>query len=191
MGFVTPNIYPEIKKKAQISYFVEKNFLTREFSDFFGGQKEIRDLKYTKIKIITPANHLIKDLTIKNSAPFKKVLLAFIFKYEVIIIITWSIIFIFSMCMASMMAGMVAFRKYKPSKKKFALFGLWNLLTLFVFIVATTLFKTEEQKSESEQPSERRLKIVWNKRKIIFVILFVAFFLIITYIIQFLLLLLI
>ncbi|MDH5186924.1 MAG: hypothetical protein OEW70_07680 [candidate division WOR-3 bacterium] len=191
MGFVSPKLYPEIKKKTQISYFVMEKLNSGELSEFFGGQKEIRNLKYTKIKIKTPSNNLIKDVRISNSAPLKGILLAYIHKHDLIIFTTWLIIFIFSMCMASMLAGMVAFRKYKPSKKKFALFGLWNLLTLFAFIIATTLFKTEEPKSESEQSTEKKLKIVWNKKKILFVILFIVFFLIITYVFQILLLLLV
>lgn len=192
MGFVTPKLYPEIEKNTQVNYFVnEEYYPPAALSFFFDGQERIRDLKYTKIKIRTPSNNLIKDLSVTNSVTSKIVLLDYLYKHPVIILIIGIILFVSGSCLASMLAGMVAFREYKSDKKKFALFGLWNLLTLIVFIVATTLFRTEEPKPESEKSSEKRLKIVWNKRKILFVILFTAFFLIITFIFQALFLLLV
>jgi hypothetical protein len=182
MGHVTPELYPEIKKDAQINYFVQRSYnVPNELSSFFNGKTRIEDLKYTKIKINTPSKYLTEDLWIKDSAPADIVLADFMNRS----VWLWGIIFfILSSCLASMFAGIVVFRKDKPDKKKFALFGLWNFLTLIGFAVASIFLRTKKLKPELEQQLKSQGITVWDSRKILFVILFTVFFLIITFVFQ-------
>ena len=182
MGHVTPELYPEIKKESQVNYFIDEYYdVPKELSPFFNGKKEIENLNYTKIKIDAPSRYLTEDLWIKDSAPADVVLADFI-KRSVWL---WGIIFfILSSCLASMFAGVIAFRKDQPSKKKFALFGLWNFLTLIGFWIASLFLRTKKLKPELEQQLKSQGIVVWDNRKILFVFLFTVFFLVITFVFQ-------
>lgn len=182
MGHVTPELYLEIKKESQVNYFVQKYYnVPNELSSFFNGKTRLEDLKYTKIKINTPSKYLTEDLWIKDSAPADVVLADFVNRYVWI----WGIVFfILSSCLASMFAGIITFRKDQPDKKKFALFGLWNFLTLIGFAVASIFLRTIKLKPELEQQLKSQGITVWDSRKILFVFLFTVFFLIITFVFQ-------
>ncbi|RLI87773.1 MAG: hypothetical protein DRO76_01810, partial [Candidatus Altiarchaeales archaeon] len=182
MDHVTPKLYLEIKNYVQVNYFIDKYYyVPKELSPFFNGKKEIENLNYTKIKIDAPSRYLTEDLWIKDSAPADVVLADFI-KRSVWL---WGIIFfILSSCLASMFAGVIAFRKDQPSKKKFALFGLWNFLTLIGFWIASLFLRTKKLKPELEQQLKSQGIVVWDNRKILFVFLFTVFFLVITFVFQ-------
>ena len=179
MNHVTPILYPEIERATQVNYFVEQYYhVPGELLSFFNEKRGIGNLKYTKIKITAPSKYLTKDLWIKNSAPINIILADFINKY----VWLWGIIFfILSSCLASMLAGIVVFRKDRPSKKKFALFGLWNFLTLIGFAIASIFLKTKKIKPELEQQLISERIIIWDNRKILFVFLFTIFFLVIVF----------
>jgi len=182
MGHVTPELYSEIEKESQVNYFIQQYYdVPNELSSFFNGKKEIENLKYTKIKIDAPSRYLTEDLWIKDSAPADVILADFI-KRSVWL---WGIIFfILSSCLASMFAGIIVFRKDQPSKKKFALFGLWNFLTLIGFAVASIFLRTKKLKPELEQQLKSQGIVVWDDRKILFVFLFTVLFLAITFVFQ-------
>ncbi|MAG20404.1 hypothetical protein CL618_03155, partial [archaeon] len=180
MDHVKPELSGKIKENSEVNYFLTNSFSgTEEIRDFFYSfEKEefeingvskflIDELKYTKIKIDVPSKYLTEDLWIKNVVPKKVSLMNFITDNN------WLVGFIFliiSSCLASMFAGLIAFRDDEPSAKGFILFGVWNVLTLIGFIIATIFMKTLEDG--------------WDKRKILFVFLFSVFFLIISYIFQ-------
>ncbi|MEM2605308.1 MAG: DUF2330 domain-containing protein [Candidatus Pacearchaeota archaeon] len=174
MGHVTPELYPEIRQESRVNYFVQRYYITSpEFSSFFNGKTIIQDLKYTKIKINTPSKYLTEDLWIRDSAPADIVFADFINR----LVWIWGIIlFILSSCLASLFSGMVVFGEDQISKKKFALFGLWNFLTLIGFAIASIFLRTRK--------SDHQGVAVWDSRKILFVFLFTVFFLIITFVFQ-------
>ncbi len=182
MDHVTPNLYPEIKNYVQVNYFVQKHYyVPSPLLSFFNGKSRIENLKYTKIKIDAPSKYLIKDLWIKDSAPLDIVLSDFINEYAIL----WGVIFFtLSSCLASMFAGMLVFRKDRPSKKKFALFGLWNFLTLIGFVAASMSLRTKKLKPESEQELKSQGLVIWDSRKVLFIFLFTIFFLVITFVFQ-------
>ncbi|RLG21452.1 hypothetical protein DRN74_02730 [Candidatus Micrarchaeota archaeon] len=183
IGHVTPELYSEIQTGTQVNYFVQPYYgVPNKLSSFFNGKAGIKNLKYTKIKIDTPSKYLTKDLWIKNSPPDNIILVDFINRFVEI----WGIAFFaLSSCLASMFAGMVAFKGGdQPSKKKLALFGLWNFLTLIGFIIASIFFKTKRLKPKLEQELRSLGLSVWDERKILFILLFTVFFLIITFVFQ-------
>jgi len=131
IGLVTPELYPEIKQHTQVNYFQDRYYNVPDgLSNFFNGKERIEDLKYTKIKVEAPSNALTKDLWVNESVPTD------ILKADFINTNMWwwgIIIFIVSSCLASMLAGMIIYRKDKPDVMKFALFGLSNFITLIGF----------------------------------------------------------
>lgn len=182
MGHMTPELYPEIKRESQVNYFVQSYYMVpEELSDFFNGKTKIEELKYTKIKINTPSKYLTEDLWIEDAVPAYVTLSEFVKRIAWI----WGILFfILSSCLASMLAGIIAFRKDKPKKMRFALFGLWNLLTLIGFMVASIFLKTKKLTPELEQQLKSLALKVWDSRKILFIFLFTVFFLMITFALQ-------
>ncbi len=154
MGHVTPEFYPEIKtmgmsfsssqtKDKQVNYFVQSHYdVPDKLSQFFNSKTKIENLKYTKITIDTPSKYLTKDLWIKDTAPLKLKIADFASRFHF-----WYGLFFFIVCscLASMFAGIVIFKDSSIiSKRKFALFGLFNFLTLFGFAIASYFLRTKE-----------------------------------------------
>ena len=182
IGYVSPELYPEIEHRTQTTYFYQGYYtVPDDLSSFFNGKTTVRDLRYTKIKIDVSSKHLRDDLWIKDSAPTQIVLADFINRYTWL----WGItLFILSSCSASMFAGMIAFMSDQPSKKRFALFGLWNFLTLIGFTIAALFLKTEKIDRKLKHRLKSQGIVVLDRRKVLFVILFTVFFLIITIVLQ-------
>lgn len=179
MGHVTPEIYPEISRETHVDYFVERLYnVPGGLSYFFNGKTRIEDLKYTKIRIHTSSDYLTDDLWIRDSAPVDVVLAEFMSRQ----VWMWGpILFAISSCLASVLAGSIIFRRERLSKSKLALFGLWNLLTLVGFIVASIFFIHKKREREPEEESRSQGTLDWQSRKISFVFLFSIFFTIITF----------
>ena len=168
MGYITPELYPEIKdtalagishytktKERQVNYFFGKNYhVPEELSSFFNDQTEIENFEYTVIKINKPSKYLTEDLWMKNSVPFSVTLANFISKYTLILGI---ILFIFISCLASLFSGMIIFRKDKPSKKKFILFGLWNFLTLMGLSIASYSTEIDNKFTQNKEVVQRKV----------------------------------
>ena len=178
MGHVTPELYPGIVRGTHVNYFVERHYdVPGGLSLFFNGRTRIEDLKYTKIRIHTSSNYLTEDLWIEDSAPADVVLAEFINRQSWL----WgTTFFAMSSCLASMFAGAIIFRKGRLSKKKFALFGLWNLFTLIGFVVASMFLIREKPQSQLEQQPQSQRTVDWGTRKTSFVFLFSVSFIIIT-----------
>ena len=182
MGHVTPDLYPEIEMDSEVTYFIQNDYYpTEELKSFFDGEQRIEDLKYTKIKINPPSKYLTNDLWIESYAPPVVTMRTLAIKYQK----TWGLFFfILSSCLASMFAGMIVFRKDRPSLVKFGLFGLWNFLTIIGFAIATLFMKTKRLELNLERKLRRRGLKIWDSRKISFIFLFSISFVIITILFQ-------
>jgi len=181
-GHVIPELYSEIKKSSQVNYFVQGYYnVPNELQSFFNGKTSIKDLKYTKIKLNSPSKYLTNDLWIKNSAPINVTLADFANKS---ILGLGLIFFVLSSCLASMFGGIVAFGKDEISKKKLALFGLWNFLTLIGFWIAANSLRVRKPSPELEQQLKLEGFKIYDRRRNSFIFFFTIFFLIITGILQ-------
>jgi len=182
IGYVTPKLYPEIEKDVQVNYFVQSHYsVPDQLSHLFNGKTKIKDLKYTKIKIYTPSKNLVEDLWIDCSILIDVVLAEFVNNSAWV----WgTMLFVLSSCLASMFAGTIVFRKDNPDRKKFALFGLWNFLSLIGFAFMTMFLKTKKLEPELEKLLESHAVVIWDDRKILFVFLFSVFFVILTLIFE-------
>lgn len=171
MGYVTPNIYQEISKDVEVTYFSGGRWYEHEapeLKEFFNSKERITNLGYTKIKINTSSNNFVDDLWIENSVPLSIKTKEFLVDYMGIIGVAFFIIF---SLLSGLIAGVISFRKEPISKTKFTLWGLWNCSTLIGFATATSLLKGQK-KSEGE-----RIKLSVG-RKFQYFFLFYVFFII-------------
>jgi len=163
LDYVEPELYDGIKTDTEINYFFE-NMLNapEELRDFFVGyEKEpstyytrdgekqgftVKDVEYTKIKVNPPSKYLTQDLWMQVSAPLKVKAADFANRFG---LLYGSIFFILCSCLASLLSGMIIFRDRAISKLKFALFGLWNFLTLIGFSIAAYISKIDIKFTQS------------------------------------------
>ncbi len=174
VNHVTPNIYPSIRSYTGVKYFEDSYYFpSNELSDFYDVTE---DLKHTRIMIFAPSEQLTEDLWMENNAPTRIALMSFAIKN----IVLWKlIIFILSSSLASLLAGMIVFGKDAIPKKKLALHGLWNFLTIVGFIIATLFLKTKKLEPEMEDKLKGYGIMIFDRRKVLFIVLFSLFFLII------------
>jgi len=123
----------------------------------------------------------VNDLWVENSALIKVSFINLLHSNSGILSL---IIFALCSCLASLFAGIFVFRKDKIYKRKFALFGLFNFLTLIGFVVAAIYLKTRNIKSSLRKQFKSEKIIILDNRKFIFVLLFSVLFLMLTYVFQ-------
>lgn len=157
MDYVEPNLYNDIKADGQVNYFFQRNYRPQEeLKDFFNNQETINDLKYTKIKINSPSKYLTQDLWMDISTPTKIQVADTINRF-------WFypalLIFIIASCLASLIAGLIIFRKDSPSLLKFTIFGLWNLLTLIGLTIVSYAMGIDRRFTNIKQDLQQQTSI--------------------------------
>ena len=170
VGFVSPEIFNDIKSYVEISYYLDENvyislgahgYSENEFksiSEFLGSTIKTKsnyganlgDIKYTKIEINAPSKTFTDDLWINNRAPLSTIPVFFIashpFATGVILLILISII-------SSLFASVVVFREARNKKGliKFALIGIFNCFSIIGLIIATLFVATKEIKEGDKE----------------------------------------
>ena len=165
LDYVEPELYEGIKTDTEVNYFFENRLSApEELRDFFAGydlepstyysrdgQKQgftVKDVKYTKIKVNPPSKYLTQDLWMEVSTPMKVKAADFANRFG---LLYGLIFFILCSCLASLFSGMIIFRDRPISKIKFALFGLWNFLTLIGFSIAAYISKIDLRFTQSQE----------------------------------------
>ena len=165
LDYVEPELYDGIKTDTEINYFFENRLsASEELRDFFVGYEKkpstyytrdgqeqgftVKDVKYTKIKVNPPSKYLTQDLWMEVSTPLKVKAADFANKFG---LLYGLIFFILCSCLASLFSGMIVFRDRPISKFKFALFGLWNFLTLIGFSIAAYISKIDLKFIQSQE----------------------------------------
>ncbi|MEM0360422.1 MAG: hypothetical protein QXK06_03770 [Candidatus Diapherotrites archaeon] len=181
VGHVSPNLSKETKPLSKTSYFMQNYYYgsTSDSAAFFNNQ-EIKRLDYTKIQITAPSKYFTEDLWIENSAPITVGLKGFIATNIFWFGLAW---FIALCIISSLIAGRLAFKKDPLlSDKKLALHGLWNLLTIIGFGIATSQLKTKtlDPKIEAQLKEQNISVTVRDSRKFAYFFLFYVAFIAIT-----------
>lgn len=136
-GHVQPEFPPGMEAEREVEYFERQWFVPEEqFRDFFGAAESPDFNKYTKVKISGPSRKFKEDLwmsTFSLKAQYLKFLC----------VARWPYVPLHALCscLASLLAGMGVFRKYRPSPLKLFVFGLFNFLTLIGVFVAVKAIK--------------------------------------------------
>ena len=134
-GFVTPELYDGIRDHTEVTYFTQGRYKSPALLEpFFNGKTSFDDLQYTKVRIVAPSDRFTEDLWIDPVPPadliFKEAYIVFSFFITAIAYIVFSAI-------ASLLAGMLVFRKKAADRKVLLLHGLWNCATFIAFAVMT------------------------------------------------------
>lgn len=187
LGFVDPTLFENIKNYTEISYYLDQQiYLEPEIKNFYQG--ETKNIKYTKIKINAPSKMLTSDLLTSPQTPLKIVPSLFISQHKAI---SGIILFILSSTISSALIGLIVFKKARRSPKemlKFAKIGFFNCFSIIGFIIALSFTKTKSIKPEDQELFNELKRRGYSSsalqkkdaRKILFIPLFSAAFLIIT-----------
>ncbi len=187
LDYVKPKLYGTIKPYTkEVKYYWQSYGLGNEFEDFYRGD----NIKYTKIEINAPSKYLTEDLWMKRGTP-PTVAVADLFAKHPLIdyflaAILWSAV-------AGVIAGLIIFKKSRKIKR-YALLGLCNVFSIIGLVVGTIFTQTkkiEKEKKEKIKEYQKELKEMGlritsrdAKRKIFFVLVFSAVFVILTIIRQ-------
>jgi hypothetical protein len=178
-GHVTPKLYPEIAG-TKTTYMSSRSKSVGKFEEFYNGTQVNRS-GFTKIEMNVPSKYFTQDLWINDSAPVNVGFKGMINSNPLVLGI---IFFAIASMLASIGAGLVAFKKKVPNKK-LALLGLVNFFTIIGMIIATVLLKTKKIDDKlKEEIKESKLTIVlFDKMKIVYLVVFFVLFIIINFII--------
>lgn len=136
-GYVTPNIYDNIEDSSTVKYYANDE-----------------GLKYTKTSIRSESERFTEDLWMERKAPSEILLADFIATNQ---LLTAIVLFAIYSVIASLLAGLIAYRRRVPAKK-LALIGLTNFLTILGPIIAT-LYRIEA-KGEDKSFRKKFLLII-------------------------------
>lgn len=154
-SYVDPELFKEIEDYAEITYFYQERYNPgQELAYFFNWQTSINDFGYTKIDLTPPSKNLSEDLWIKPSKPAKISISETIVKNTFLFGL---ILFILISMLSSFMAALIVFRKDKPRLHWFALWGLWNTVSIIGFLIASYAFNAGKRfsKAKKEKPKAK------------------------------------
>ena len=135
---VTPVTYPEIANSITTQYFTQSTMSISKpaLQKFFNGKSYLLEFDYTKVTLKVPSKYLKEDLWFSPSPPASVSAQSFAAKQS--FAWGWTVLILLS-GISGLVAGMVVYRKDKPSAPKFFLLGLLNCLTLVALIIATVV----------------------------------------------------
>jgi hypothetical protein len=134
LGHIKPELFPGIKDRTEVRYLTGWLSLAGSFKPFWLGRHQASNEKFTEISIDTPSKLLVDDLWIRNSPPLR--IWAMTVLTDFVGLLAFVLYAAFSM-LASLMAAKISFRSPPLPRKKMALHGLFNCLTMIGFIAAT------------------------------------------------------
>ncbi|MBU1975305.1 MAG: hypothetical protein KKG59_02770 [Nanoarchaeota archaeon] len=168
MGYVTPELFERIQYDTTVEYFKQEKYRpSPELNAFFSNKREeseagtmlktmqstdgiIKDLEYTKIKIDTTSRNYVQDLWIEDKEPPK------LARLEAVANTKWLygwITFLGGILLATMLSGMIFLKNRGITKKRLALFSLFNLLGIVGFAIAAFFWKTNELTKRDQRKS--------------------------------------
>jgi len=152
LNYVKPETYNSIASTTKIKYCFNNDIIFgNDFNDFFFNKNYDNNLKYTIIEINSPSNRFLDDLWIGSYAIKPYIFQLFVDYYYFAAIIIWLLI----SCISSALAACIAYNDTKFNEKLFFKFGVFNLLSLFGFIIMTYALRIDNKFTD--------LKYVENK----------------------------
>ena len=142
-GAVTPALYDTIRDQTEVEYFREDSLhADPELAPFFNGRTQFSHMLYTKIRITAPADRFTDDLWMDNTPPASVTLQDLYLQHAAPV--SAAAYALLSMA-ASLIAGLLAFRRKRVPAARLLLHGLWNCGTFLLFASMTrNAFPQEE-----------------------------------------------
>jgi len=179
IGYVTPDLYPEINSYTRTDYYIQNYGSKYNFEAFYGNM-DVNDMKFTKVEINVPSKYFKEDLWIDRVAPpnveYATKVYYSVSKHPLVISI---VLILVVSSVSGAVTGLIIFKDYK----KYALIGLTNVFSIIGLAIAMTFVKTKKlEKSVKKRMKELGFTpIITDERKFYFLFLFSILFLIITY----------
>lgn len=174
MGYVKPEVYPEIKPYTDAEYFVG-NIYSRHDSlkAFFFEKRMPPNFGYTRISIDAPSKYLVRDLWIEQSAPHIVSRADFIYRNT-------GLIYLFVAGLSSILACLLAWKIAcnnfsEVGILKLCKLGLCNIFTIISFAIATRYLKFKEVGQEIKDYILDKGREVFEEQTRKFVIILVSF----------------
>ncbi len=135
VNFVSPDLFESIISKTKIEHFFLFEYMPpNDLLDFFFNINKIKDFKYTKISIDSPANDFNQDLWISNQEPPRITLLTKLYNNTNAFII---FLVILISAISSLISSILIFHSHKPNYMFFLFLGASNLFSILGLIVFT------------------------------------------------------
>lgn len=139
VGDFTPNIFENIKPYSEIIYYQDANL----------DDNRSEKIDYTKVVINAPSSQFTEDLIFDSGVPIKmRLAKTFNNHPDASALLVWALI-----CFIS--AGLVGLFVFRANQAKawtrfwhYGILGLFNLLSLLGFLIATILWPTKDIKDE-------------------------------------------
>jgi len=167
LGYVSPRIFSDFEPYVLVDYFIDDDYFDFEGLESF-YDKQVSEVKYTKIEIDAPSKFLTDDLWMEREAPGKVVYSSFIAEYG---LMTTFILFISLSVIIGIIFGRIVFRRSR-SLLRYGLIGFSNCLSLLGLTLVVIFTRTKERNENIENllSQIRQKGYIW-KRKLAFVVL--------------------
>ncbi len=151
IGFVQPDFDYNLQDFSCINHMfcpAEYYWMAYDQRGFYKPITYNDDLKFTKIDIFANSGRFENDLFINTRPALDAERRYFILKIS-----GWYAIvaFILSSCLACLISWRIIFKRWMFSKWRIALFGLFNILTIVGFSLASYLMRTKELPAETRE----------------------------------------
>jgi len=176
MGHVTPEYSESIKPYTRTGYYIRENMYVEGLVNFFGDM-DLDKVKYTKIEIEAPSSYFAEDLTISQGVPARISYANFMYSalcsnYSMSSIVTLLVL----SAVSGAVSGKIMFKDWK-----FAKIGLFNLFTVLGVGVALAMSDSNMDKKLKKKLKKAGLIVISkDKRKLEFLALFSAVFIVLT-----------
>lgn len=187
--FVKPKLYEAINSFVETKYYKSTSVPYSQLEEFFGDLKQKTDVKYTVISLNNaPSKYLTEDMWIEKGTPanvqYAEWLTSFTYRNT-----GWAGFFMLAIisAIAGTIMGVVLFQ---DKWWKLTLTSLANCLSIIGLIIALVFVKTEDiDKDLKRRMKEAGILTISRdfKRKLIFLVGFIVWFLLIGWFVQWLL----
>jgi hypothetical protein len=176
LGHIKPKLFPGIKDRTKVRYLTGWLSLDGSFDPFWLGRYQASSEKFTEVRIDAPSGLLVDDLWIRDSPPLR--IWAMTVLTDLVGLLAFVLYAAYSM-LASLAAANISFRSLPLPRKRMALHGLFNCLTMIGLFAATThLLRRPLPPSLAEEVRKYPDLIkIRDSGKMLYLLLFYVFFL--------------
>jgi hypothetical protein len=174
LGYVTPDFYGSLKAYAKTNCCVEDDYSVHpDLRAFLNDRDYLSHLRYTAIEISAPAKFLTQDLFIRDVPP-RGVWFSDWLRRSALLV--GLLVFAVASLLASALSTLAVFLRDPSSRRTFTWIGLWNFLTLIGVVVAVIRIPNRSPDAGGASQSASAAQRPSSVRRLLYVVLFSAFF---------------
>ncbi|MFH0971267.1 MAG: hypothetical protein V1835_01745 [Candidatus Micrarchaeota archaeon] len=171
------NYYDNYRYRSE-NYDVRGNYIGPKISEeFFRPGRNLNNFEFTKIEMDVPSRNFKEDLWFEPGTGLKTGVQKTVAENFWFIALLFFIIVTMA---SSLIAGKLIFREEKMSDMRLAAQGLWSLLSMVGFVVATIFWKTRTLDEKTIKQLSAQGVGTFDKRKVTYAGIYYLLFLILT-----------